>query len=100
MSWLSRHNETGKSIRRSGIRGLDLVHTRTGRTAPDGHLEALHGVGIAFGHHLDATVMLIADVAQNALATGGVFDEEPETDPLDAPFHDIAAPDEHGRLYK
>ena len=73
---------------------------RPGRTAADGHLEALNGVCVPFGKNLDTSVVLVTHVAANVFALSRIFDEQAEPDPLHPAFHDILPSDEHERLYR
>ena len=81
--WLSRHAKPGEAARRLELWRLDFVDAGAGRPAPHRHFESLQRIGVAFGDDLDAAVMLVADVALNALALRGILDEKPEPDALD-----------------
>ena len=96
---LSRHTKPGEPARRFYLKRVDIIHARAGRPLPHGHFESLHRVGIAFGDHLHAAVVLIADVALNTLTLGGILDEVPEPYALHTSLDDEAAPDEHAELY-
>src|SRR5688572_26412422 len=96
---LSRHTKSSEPARRLDLERVDIVHARAGRPLPHGHLESLHRISVAFGDHLNAAVVLIANVTLNALTLGGILDEVPESYALHTSLDDEAAPNEHAELY-
>ena len=100
MCVLSSHAKSGETARRLDFKSVDVIYAGARRAAPHGHLETLHGVGVPFGDHLDAAVVLVPYIPVNAFALCRVLDEEPEPDALYAALHNVPAPDEHGKLYK
>jgi hypothetical protein len=97
---LSRHTKPGKPVRRLNVYGVDIVHARTCRPSPHSHLESVHRVGIAFGDHFHAAVVLVANVALNAFTLRRILDEISKPDALHSASDDVPAPDKHAELYK
>jgi hypothetical protein len=95
----SRYAKSGETARRRELERVDFVNASAGRPPAHRHLEPLQRIGIAFGEHLDAAVVLVANVTLNALALRCILDEEPEPNALDPAPYDEATPNEHGKLY-
>ena len=97
---LSRNTKSGEAARRSDIRRVDIVDTRTSWSTADRHLEPLQRIGVPLGNNFHAAVVLVADVTLETFALCGILDEEPKPDALYAPLHDVSSPDEHAELYR
>ena len=98
--WLSRYAKPGEAARRLDVERLNVIDPCACRPPAHRHLEPLQRRGIAFGNHLDAAVMLVANVTENPLALCRVLDEKPEPNALDPAPYDEATTNEHGELYK
>jgi hypothetical protein len=97
---LSCHTKSGKAARRLDVYRVDIIDASACRPSPYRHLEPLHRIGVPFGHDLDAAIMLVAHVSQNAFSLRRVFHEKSESDALHTPFDDVPAPHKHAELYK